>query len=67
MEFVTAVDEDAGKVLTLKWTEGSQETLATLGADGAFVDDDYAKDHNLQRRLADHRRRFPRARSCSSR
>ena len=29
------------------WIEGSQRTLATLGEDGAFVDDDYAKDHNL--------------------
>ncbi|HEY8104343.1 MAG TPA: FtsX-like permease family protein, partial [Gaiellaceae bacterium] len=46
-EFVTAVDPDADKVLTLEWTEGSQRTLATLGADGAFVDDDYAKDHDL--------------------
>ena len=48
VEFVTAVDEDADKVLTLKWMEGSQQTLATLGEDGAFVDDDYAKDHNLR-------------------
>ena len=46
-EFVTAVDPDADQVLTLKWKEGSQRTLATLGADGAFVDDDYAKDHDL--------------------
>ncbi len=48
VEFVTAVDEDADKVLTLEWTEGSQQTLSTLGEDGAFVDDDYAKDHNLR-------------------
>ena len=47
VEFVTAVDPDADQVLTLKWTEGSQQTLSNLGADGAFVDDDYAKDHNL--------------------
>jgi putative ABC transport system permease protein len=46
-EFVTAVDPDADKVLTLRWKEGSQRTLATLGEDGAFVDDDYAKDHDL--------------------
>ena len=32
----------------MKWVEGSQRTLATLGADGAFVDDDYAKDHDLK-------------------
>jgi ABC-type antimicrobial peptide transport system permease subunit len=48
VEFVTAVDPDADKVLTLKWKAGSQRTLATLGDDGAFVDDDYAKDHNLR-------------------
>jgi putative ABC transport system permease protein len=47
-EFVTAVDRDADKVLTLEWREGSQRTLATLGEDGAFVDDDYAKDHDLE-------------------
>ena len=46
-EFVTAVDEDAAKVLTLKWKEGSQRTLFTLGEDGAFVDTDYAKNHDL--------------------
>ena len=48
VEFVTAVDKDADKVLTLEWTEGSQQTLSTLGEDGAFVDEDYAKDHNLR-------------------
>ena len=46
-EFVTAVDDEADKVLTLQWKEGSQRTLATLGADGAFVDDSYAEDHDL--------------------
>jgi putative ABC transport system permease protein len=46
-EFVTAVDKDAGKVLTLEWTEGSQAVLENLGANGAFVDDDYATDHDL--------------------
>ena len=46
-EFVTAVDPDADQVLTLRWKQGSQQTLATLGADGAFVDDAYAEDHDL--------------------
>ena len=46
-EFVTAVDPDAGQVLTLQWKEGSQQTLAALGTDGAFVDADYAKTHKL--------------------
>ena len=47
VEFVTAVDEDADKVLTLQWKEGSQAVLGSLGADGAFVDDGFAEDHNL--------------------
>ncbi|MDQ3102246.1 MAG: ABC transporter permease [Actinomycetota bacterium] len=46
-EFVTAVEPDAGEVLTLEWVEGSQAVLAELGRDGAFVDDDYAADHDL--------------------
>jgi putative ABC transport system permease protein len=47
-EFVTAVDEDADKVLTLDWTDGSQAVLRNLRANGAFVDDDYAEDHHLR-------------------
>ncbi|MEJ7568912.1 MAG: FtsX-like permease family protein [Gaiellaceae bacterium] len=46
-EFVTAVEPDASEVLTLEWVEGSQAVLAELGRDGAFVDDDYAADHDL--------------------
>ena len=45
--FATAVDPGAKDVIALDWTEGSQETLATLGEDGAFVDKDYAKTHDL--------------------
>ncbi len=51
-EFVTAVDPSAGEVITLEWVEGSQDVFRELGADGAFVDDGFAKDHGLQRRLA---------------
>ena len=47
-EFVTAVDPDADKVLTLDWKEGSQAVLGSLGANGAFVDDAYADDHDLR-------------------
>ena len=47
-EFVTAVDAEAGKVLTLDWKEGSQSVLAELGPTGAFVDDAYAADHDLR-------------------
>ncbi|MEP7223405.1 MAG: FtsX-like permease family protein [Actinomycetota bacterium] len=44
----TAVDPGTAEVIELKWKEGSQEVLRTLGADGAFVDDAYAKDHDLE-------------------
>ena len=46
-EFITAVEPDAGKVLTLDWKDGSQAVFASLGATGAFIDDGYAKDHKL--------------------
>ena len=46
-EFVTAVDPDAGEVIRLDWVEGSQDVFRELGADGAFVDDGFAKDHGL--------------------
>jgi putative ABC transport system permease protein len=44
---LTGVDPPASKVFNLDWTQGSSEVLATLGANGAFVDKDYAKSHNL--------------------
>jgi ABC-type antimicrobial peptide transport system permease subunit len=47
-EFITATEPDAGKVLTVKWTDGSQAVFSNLGANGAFVDNDYADDHNLK-------------------
>jgi ABC-type antimicrobial peptide transport system permease subunit len=47
-EFVTAVTEDIGEVIELDWVEGSQETFRELGDDGAFVDDGYADEHDLQ-------------------
>jgi putative ABC transport system permease protein len=46
-EFVTATEPDASKVITLDWVDGSQDVFRELGADGAFVDDGYAKDHGL--------------------
>ena len=46
-EFVTAVDPDAAEVIRLDWVEGSQDVFRELGADGAFVDDGFAKDHGL--------------------
>jgi putative ABC transport system permease protein len=46
-EFLTAVEPDSARVLTLKWTDGSQEVFGNLAPNGAFVDDNYAKDHDL--------------------
>jgi ABC-type antimicrobial peptide transport system permease subunit len=34
-------------MFNIDWKEGSQEVLANLGDDGAFVDDGYADDHGL--------------------
>ena len=46
-EFATAVTPGAKDVMTIKWTEGSQEVMGNLGADGAFVDKGFADDHDL--------------------
>jgi putative ABC transport system permease protein len=47
-EGVNAVDPATiGKVLDFKWKDGSRATLAGLGADGAIVDDAWAKEHHL--------------------
>jgi putative ABC transport system permease protein len=43
----TAVNPQSVGIFNLKWTQGSEQVLANLGAHGAFVDDGYAKDHNL--------------------
>jgi putative ABC transport system permease protein len=45
---LTAVDEQAPKVLSLDWKAGSQDALGQLGADGAVVDDEYAEERGLQ-------------------
>jgi putative ABC transport system permease protein len=47
-EFVTAVNAEIADVIELEWVAGSQETLRTLGEDGAFVDDGFAESHDLQ-------------------
>jgi putative ABC transport system permease protein len=47
-EQLTAVDPGTRRVLTLDWKQGSQSVLSTLGADGAFTDDAYAKKHHLR-------------------
>lgn len=45
--FATAVDPTARELIKLSWKEGSQDVLAELGEDGAFVDDGFAEDHEL--------------------
>lgn len=44
----TAVNPAAAQMFHLEWKQGSASVITTLGADGAFVDDGYAKDHNLE-------------------
>ena len=46
--FATAVDPGMAQVINMKWQAGSQAVFSELGADGAFVDKDYAKKHNLR-------------------
>jgi putative ABC transport system permease protein len=45
--FATAVDPTARELISLTWKDGSQDVLANLGSDGAFVDDGFAKDNGL--------------------
>jgi ABC-type antimicrobial peptide transport system permease subunit len=46
--FATAVDPTGRELINMKWKDGSQEVVAGLGSDGAFVDDGYADDHDLR-------------------
>ena len=46
--FATAVDPSARELINMKWKDGSQEVLANLGDEGAFVDDGYADDNDLE-------------------
>jgi putative ABC transport system permease protein len=45
--FATAVNPPSSTMFQLDWVDGSQQTMATLGADGAFIDKSYAKSHHL--------------------
>ncbi len=45
--FATAVNPPASTMFHLDWVSGSQQTMATLGAAGVFVDKSYAKSHHL--------------------
>jgi putative ABC transport system permease protein len=44
---LTGVQPNVGQVIKIAWKAGSQQTPATLGADGAFVSNDYADSHHL--------------------
>ena len=46
--FATAVDPSARELIALTWKDGSQDVLANLGENGAFVDDGYADDNDLE-------------------
>ena len=44
---VTAVTPEVTRVIALKWKQGSPQTPAELGSDGAFVDSAYANAEHL--------------------
>jgi putative ABC transport system permease protein len=46
--FVTAVTPNTADAVALEWKDGSQAVFSELGANGAFVDDGFADDHNLR-------------------
>jgi putative ABC transport system permease protein len=47
-EFVTAADPGMADVINMDWKEGSPAVFSQLGQDGVFVDDSFAKDHDLK-------------------
>ena len=44
---VTGVEPNVGDVIAMKWKEGGPSTASSLGPNGAFVLEDYAKKHHL--------------------
>jgi putative ABC transport system permease protein len=44
---ISAVAPGGSRIFRMKWTEGSPQVMDTLGANGAFVDKDFAKKHHL--------------------
>jgi len=46
--FATAVTPEAESMFQIDWKEGSAAVLGSLGANGAFVDKDYAQKHDLR-------------------
>jgi putative ABC transport system permease protein len=45
---ITAAPANLAKTVRIDWLHGSTSVPARLGRDGAFVDEDYAKDHHLK-------------------
>jgi putative ABC transport system permease protein len=45
---VTGVEPNVSQVINMKWKQGTTQTPAELGSDGAFVDNAYAKAQHLQ-------------------
>jgi putative ABC transport system permease protein len=46
--FATAVNPATSTIFNVKWKQGSNAVLAELGENGAFVDSNYAKTHQLK-------------------
>ena len=44
---VTGVDPDISRVVSVSWQHGNAQTPSQLGADGTFVNKDYAHSHDL--------------------
>jgi putative ABC transport system permease protein len=44
----TAVNSATSSIFDVKWKQGSNDVLRSLGNDGAFVDDGYADSHHLR-------------------
>jgi putative ABC transport system permease protein len=45
---VTAVPPNAAETIKIDWLQGGMSVPSQLGKDGAFVEKDYAKDHDLK-------------------
>ena len=63
---VAGLDPGLSRLLLLNWKEGHNSAMATLGANGAIVDDGFASSNHLDRRLASSRSRPRRARRSTS-
>jgi putative ABC transport system permease protein len=46
--FATAVSPETSTIFNVKWKQGTNAVLGSLGDNGAFVDENYAKSHHLR-------------------